>query len=138
MYKRGVCNYTNTQIQSTVPEADAHRLIQMLMEGALERLSKSKVYLQHGKMAEKGEQLGIAINIIGGLRESLDPKTGGELAANLDNLYDYMLKRLSLANLENKIEYIDEVTGLLKDIKEAWDGIAEQAKNILDEKRQQE
>ena len=79
--------------------------------------------MQHGNVALKGEQIGKAIAIIGGLRESLNHKQGGEVAGNLDSLYAFMQQRLSQANLRNEVALLDEVTELLREVKSGWDGI---------------
>ena len=62
-----------------------------------------------------------AINIItNGLRAGLNHEAGGEIAANLDDLYDYMTRRLLQANLHNDIDAIEEVERLLTNIADAW------------------
>ncbi len=101
----------------------AHRIIQMLMEGALDKLAIAKGHMERGEVAEKGSFISWAISIIEGLRASLDPKAGGELAANLEALYDYMQRRLVEANATNDVEMLDEVAGLLRNIKSGWDAI---------------
>ncbi|MFZ1829823.1 MAG: flagellar export chaperone FliS [Candidatus Competibacteraceae bacterium] len=105
--------------------ASPHRLIQMLMEGALERIAIAKGCIQRQDIAAKGEQIGKAVDIIGGLREGLNQEAGGEIAANLDALYDYLQRRLLQANLDSDTTILDEVTHLLRPIKEAWDAIGE-------------
>lgn len=111
--------------QSAAVYASPHRIIQMLMEGVQERLIAAKVHIQRGEIAGKGEQIGKAISILGGLRENLDHKIGGELAADLEALYDYMERRLLEANLHSDIAMIDEVADIFRPIKEAWDAIGE-------------
>ena len=105
-------------------EADPHRLIQMLLEGALQRIAIARGAMQQGDIAIKGDRLGSAISIIEGLRSHLDRERGGEIAANLESLYDYMQQRLLQANLRNDVDILDEVAGLLRQIKAGWDGIA--------------
>ena len=114
----------NTQVQ--VLDASPHRLIQMLMEGGLTRLAQAKGAIERGQLTLKGDVLGKAIAIIGGLRSSLDLQNGGELAHNLDSLYDYMIRRLSRANSSNDPALVEEVSSLLRQIKSGWDGIADQ------------
>ncbi|MGD7036783.1 flagellar export chaperone FliS [Methylotuvimicrobium buryatense] len=105
-----------------IEEASPHRLIQMLYEGGLQRIAIAKGALMRNQIAEKGENISRAIAIIGGLRSSLDLKQG-EIAQNLDNLYEYMERRLLEANLKNDVAILDEVSGLLKEIKVAWDAV---------------
>lgn len=115
--------YRQTHSQSSAMEADPHRLIQMLLAGALERLATTKGHMMRKEYLKKGEVLGRAIQIIGALQSSLNMEQGGEIAANLFRLYDYMLRKLSEANSVNSVEMVDEVVQLLKEIKEGWDGI---------------
>ena len=96
---------TNAQIMDASP----HRLIQMLMEGGLTRLAQARGAIERGQLAQKGELSGKAIAIIGGLRNSLDFEQGGEIASNLDALYDYMVSRLVEANLKSDAALVDEV-----------------------------
>jgi flagellar protein FliS len=121
--------YRNMGLHSNVMEASPHRLIQMLMEGALERLATAKGSIERGDSAQKGSLITGAISIIGGLQASLDMDAGGEIAANLDALYEYMNGRLLKANASNDVALLDEVTRLLLEIKSGWDAIPEAIKN---------
>lgn len=112
----------NTQTQLT--DADPHRLIQMLMDGGLSRLAQARGAMQYGQLAAKGELIGKAIGIIGGLRDGLNFEQGGEIAVNLDRLYEYMMSRLVKANRDNDVALIDEVAGLLRNVKSGWDAIS--------------
>ncbi|MFI8479422.1 flagellar export chaperone FliS [Pseudomonas sp. NPDC078700] len=111
----------NTQAQAV--DASPHRLIQMLMEGGLTRIAQARGAMERGQVALKGELIGKAIGIVGGLRDGLDLQQGGELAANLDSLYEYMSARLFEANVKNQAEPLEEVAGLLRNIKSGWDAI---------------
>ena len=117
--------YGNVSVQTEVESASPHRLIQMLMEGALSRIAAAKGHLARGEIAPKGERISWAISIIEGLRTSLDHEAGGEIAANLDRLYEYMGARLVEANLRNDPAILDEVSALLLNVKEGWDAIPE-------------
>ncbi|NOQ78221.1 MAG: flagellar export chaperone FliS [Gammaproteobacteria bacterium] len=122
--------YTQVGNQSTAAFANPHRLIQMLMEGALEKISKAKGFLKNGDIAKKGEHISWAISIIEGLRVSLDHTQGGQISENLESLYVYMNSRLTQANLNNSVEMLDEVSALLLDIKSGWDAIPQ---DIIDQ-----
>ncbi len=121
-----VQNYSSVKVHSSVETASPHRLIQMLLEGALERIAQAKGAMAQNQIARKGELIGKAVAIVGGLQGSLNDKEGGALAANLDGLYDYIIRRLSQANFENNPEYLDECGRLLGEIKTAWDAIGSQ------------
>ncbi len=117
--------YKQIKAHSSVEDASPHRLIQMLFEGLLDRLNLAKGHLSRKEQEEKSRYLDMSLSIIGGLQASLDIEQGGDVAKNLDALYDYMTMQLFKANCENKIEYIEEVASLVKEIKSAWDEIGE-------------
>ena len=117
--------YQNVNTQSAVHDASPHRLIQMLMEGGLSRIAQAKGSMEREEFAQKGMLIGKAVAIIGGLREALNFEVGGELAHNYANLYDYMSRRLGEANRSNDMDILDEVSGLLRTLKEGWDAVAQ-------------
>jgi flagellar protein FliS len=90
------------------------------MDGALDKIAKAKGHMARREILEKGNFISWAISIIGGLRASLDFERGGEIAANLEMLYDYMERRLVLANADNNIDALDEIARLLSIVKDAW------------------
>lgn len=119
--------YKQVNAHSMVESASPHRLIQMLMEGALEKIGIARLHMTDGNIGPKCEHVTWAISIIDGLRVSLDKDKGGEIAQNLEDLYDYMTRRLMEANLHNDPAILDEVADLLSQIKEGWDAIAPEA-----------
>jgi flagellar protein FliS len=120
--------YSSAQAHGGVAAADPHRLIVMLMDGALERIVTARGCLTRGETAEKARLINRAVSIIGELRSSLDLKAGGQVAANLGELYDYMCRRLLKATADNRVEMLDEVTKLLTEIRTAWVAIANEAR----------
>lgn len=122
---RALKQYTRLDTGLEVESASQHRLIQMLMEGALARIIKAKAYMKSNDVQLKGEYISMAISIIGGLRDSLDHEAGAEIARNLDRLYEYMSSRLLQANLSNDAGMLDEVYDLMSEIKSAWDSIGQ-------------
>ncbi len=116
--------YQSVNNQAQAISADPHRLIQMLMEGGLTRLAQARGAMERDQTALKGELLSKAIGIVGGLRQALDVQKGGEIAENLDRLYEYMTTRLMEANLKNDPAIVEEVADLLREIKSGWDAIA--------------
>lgn len=116
--------YQRVNVQAQVAEASPHRLIQMLMEGGLERMAQAQGAMMREQAPLKGELISKSIAIIGGLREALDPTQGGEIAMNLDRLYEYMIARLIEANKANDPALVNEVAGLLREVKSGWDAIA--------------
>ena len=118
-----VNQYQSIGNQSEAMDASPHRLIQMLMEGALDRIAIAKGAMQQQDVELKGERISSAISIVEGLRASLNKDAGGEISANLDNMYEYMARRLMEANLKNDVDMLDEVADLMRKIKSGWDEI---------------
>ncbi|MCX8087004.1 MAG: flagellar export chaperone FliS [Rhodocyclaceae bacterium] len=118
-------SYKQVGVETGVMAASPHKLILMLFEGALLSLSVAGEALAQKDVAAKGKAISKAIEILtNGLKASLDFEQGGELAERLAALYDYMTDRLLYANLHNDAAALAEVQGLLKEIKGAWEEIA--------------
>ena len=124
---KGLKAYQQVNTQTSITDADPHKLIQLLYNGALERINMARARMQAKDYAGKGKLIGKAIEIIGGLKSFLDFEKGGELAARLEGLYDYMERTLFEANARNDVAKLDEVADLLRSIKDGWDGIREEA-----------
>jgi flagellar protein FliS len=118
--KSSLAAYRSVAVHSGVAAADPHRLIVMLMDGALERISSAIGAMQHGEAAARNGHIHRAVEIMQELRGSLNLEAGGEIAANLADLYDYSCKQLVRANLEGRPEMLEEVANLLRQIRSAW------------------
>lgn len=123
MYQKGAKEYSQVSLHTEVMEADPHKLIQLLLEGALTRLSLAKNFIDKGDVEAKNEKIGRTIDIICALQESLDHEKGGDVSVNLERLYDYMTRRLFDANRLNDIHIVNEVMSLLLEVKSGWEGI---------------
>lgn len=124
MSDRKLESYKRVDLSTKVLNANAHQLIQMLYDGALERLAVAKGALDRDNMPVKGLMIGKAISIISGLRNALDMEVDSELPTTLDQLYEYMQFRLLEANSKNDAEMIDEVLELIRVVKSGWDELA--------------
>jgi flagellar protein FliS len=116
--------YQSVAAHGSVAAADPHRLVVMLMDGALERIASARGAMEHGAHAVKTRMLHRSVEIIDELHASLNIRAGGEIAANLADLYDYASRQLMRANLEDRPELLDEVGNLLREIRSAWIAIA--------------
>ncbi|MBF8779262.1 flagellar export chaperone FliS [Pseudomonas fulva] len=123
---RALRQYQKVNSHAQVSEATPHRLVQLLMEGGLDRMAQAKGAISRGDVAQKGLLLGKAVDIIGGLREGLDKSKAPdpEDIERLDSLYAYMATRLTEANRHSDPAIIDEVAQLLITVKSGWDAIA--------------
>lgn len=112
---RALRQYQKVNSHAQISEATPHRLVQLLMEGALDRMAQAKGAISRGDVAQKGVMLGKAVDIIGGLREGLDKDKAvdPDELDRLDSLYEYMTRRLTQANLHSDPEIIDEVARLM-------------------------
>ncbi|WP_249583838.1 flagellar export chaperone FliS [Pseudomonas viridiflava] len=116
--------YQKIGSQAQTSEASPHRLVQMLMEGGLDRIAQAKGAMSRKEIANKGIFISKAIGIVGGLRDGLDlEKEPTEALIRQDKLYHYMMTRLAEANAHNDQKMLDEVAGLLITVKEGWDAI---------------
>lgn len=127
--KNSISHYSSVDSYTGVTDASPHQLVQMLLEGALKKIAIVKGLMLRKEIAKKGEVMGQALSIIAGLRSSLDFSAGGELAVNLDNIYEYVERRLLQANLENNVELLDESTRLINEIKAGWEAIPEESRS---------
>ena len=118
--------YRNVGVQSALDDASPHRLISMLLDGALDRIAAAKGAMERGDTATQGAFLGKAITIIDNMRASLDHQQGGELAGRLADLYDYMERRLLAAGVSADTDALDEVCSLLREVKTGWEQIPEE------------
>ncbi|NUU00172.1 flagellar export chaperone FliS [Herbaspirillum robiniae] len=126
--KRGANAYANIGVETGVLAASPHKLISMLFDGALVAIALAKKHMAEGDIKNKGESITKAILIIdNGLRASLNKDVGGDLALNLDSLYEYMSRRLFEANVNNNPAILTEIHGLLDEIRSAWEQIGPNA-----------
>ncbi len=124
--------YKNVGLESGVTAASPHQLILMLYQGALLAIASAKKHMVAENIAAKGASITKAIQIIDeGLKACLDLKQSGEIGRNLYDLYDYMNQRLLIANLKNDIAMLDEVSGLLNELKGAWESIRPTSAQVL-------
>jgi len=122
--KTAVNAYQTVQVDAAVLGASPHELITKLLARAIEAVGDAKGFMLTGDVAAKGQEIKIATSIISdGLRSSLDMAEGGEIAGNLDALYEYMVRLLLKAHAGNNTADLDEVAALLREIKSGWDGI---------------
>jgi len=118
--KSSLAAYQTVSALGSVAQADPHKLVQMLFDATAERLVTARACIERGEITRKAQLLHSCVILIAELRGSLNMAEGGELAQNLGNLYEYMVRQLLLANVENDANKVAEVLGLLNDIRGAW------------------
>lgn len=97
-----------------------YQAVALLLDGALESISTAIIAKHHQRPAERGEAVSTTLTIISVLQGSLDHRLGGELAANLDALYDYMIRRLASVAVEQSAQSLEEVQAIILQLREGW------------------
>lgn len=121
-YAQAAATYQRNAILTASPE----KLVKLLYDGAIKNLEKSKLGLADQKTArsaEVGNSLGRAMGILGELRASLDHAAGGQIAKDLDRLYEFSLDQLSQSNLTRTTVGVNNTLQVMRTLKEGWDGI---------------
>ena len=127
-YNPRMAAYRNTLVHGGVASADPHALVQMLLDAALDRMTQARGCIERGELVAKAKLLHSCVILIAELRGSLDLAKGGALAQNLRDLYEYMTRRLLLANVRSDAGIITEVQSLLGQIRSAWVAIGPQVR----------
>ena len=119
-------NAANVYRQNAVLTAKPEKIVKMLYDGAIRHMEQSRVELSNPetrRSAASGEHLGKAFAIVSELRTSLDAKAGGEIAENLERLYDFTLTQITEANLQRDPVPVEHGLKVMRTLKEGWDGI---------------
>ncbi len=120
--------YQSVHAHGGVAGADPHALVMMLLDTAIERMTTARGCIERGEIVRKAKLLNNCVKLIAELRGSLNLDQGGPVAQNLSDLYEYMIKRLLLANANSDARCITEVLSLIGEIRAAWVAIAPEVK----------
>ena len=122
MMRRSIKQYQQNNL-AYVEQADPHTLISLIMQHIMGNLAGAKGAIDRKEIENKNKMLMRVIGLIGELQDSLDMEKGGEISINLYDLYAYMIRQVTQANLHNTTTQLTEVTALISEIKAGWDGI---------------
>lgn len=111
-------------IQEHTEEISSHQIISLLMDGALERIEQAIQAQKSGNQADLQILTNKLVAIINGLRNSLNMSAGGEIAENLDALYEYMIEKIAQSTTHTIASSFEECGRLLSKVKEGWDLMA--------------
>ncbi len=136
MYHRNQKAYKATSISADLAVADPHRVIQLMMQGFLERLAQAKGAIERQDMEAKSIAVSKAQGLLHGLQDALDMSQGA-ISEDLHGLYAYMDERIWDASLTRDVAPLDEVMNLMVTIKSAWDQLPEAEKQQGFHMRQQ-
>lgn len=113
-------NQTAIYQRNTVTTMHPGQIVVLLYDAAVKSLKQALIDIEANRLAEKTQRIKRAIDIIGELRNSLDMRVGGEVAENLDRLYEFMIRHLNCVNRNEQMQHIREVVAILADLGEAW------------------
>ena len=120
--RRGISEYN--AVSSTANETrDPHELVKLLFIGLTDRIAIARAALAKGDREARASAVTKAQKILFGLRDSLDFDAGGELASNLDSLYEYSIRLLTRAHAREDDKIFSEVMDLMVGIRDAWQEI---------------
>lgn len=119
-YQQAVHQYKAIELQTRIESASPHQLIDLLLQGARSHIATAQGHIQRNQISEKGEHISKSISIIEGLRTSLNHEQGGDIAVNLDQLYEYIQQILLKANIDSDSELLAQANLLLSEIHQAW------------------
>ena len=122
--------YQSVAAHGGVAAANPHQLVAMLYDGAIERIQSARGKMLTGASQQSAQLIQRASDIVEELRMALRPELGGEMARNMADLYEYCGHRLLVASLRQKPEILDEVAGLLRELRTGWAAIAPSAQML--------
>jgi flagellar protein FliS len=116
--------YRQVGVETSVESASPHQLISLLFDGYMDSITQARGAMRNGQIEQKGRAISRAARIIEeGLKASLNLQEGGSLAGDLQALYEYLTRRLTLANLRNDDAMLEECAQLVEPLRQAWQEI---------------
>ena len=116
-------SYRMVDLESRVAAASPYDLVLVLFDGLLDELERMRGHIEAKRYLEKGRSVKKCVNILNGLSSALDFDSGGDVVTGLARLYDYMIYRLTDVSVTLSLEGVDEVVGLLRELREGWEGV---------------
>ncbi|QIZ76800.1 flagellar export chaperone FliS [Ferrimonas lipolytica] len=112
--------YQQSSVEARAASANQHDLVRMLLEACLDELTKIEGHIDNRRIAEKGASVDKCLNIIMGMDAMLDMENGGELAANLHQLYDFCHRQLLSASINSDTTKLAPIVQVITDINDGW------------------
>jgi flagellar protein FliS len=106
--------------QTSVQSASREKLLLMLYEGAIRFLKKAIKAVEEKDIAERGINIGKAYDIFMELSNTLDHKSGGEIAKNLEQLYMFITDQLTQANIKGSLEPLQSCLKITETLYSGW------------------
>lgn len=113
-------NYANQYKQMAVKTASPGQILLMLYEAAIQNVKKASDCIVKKDLAGKGKYIGKAHDIINELTNTLNFEVGGDIARNLERLYNFIVEQLVKANMQNTKEPLEAATKVLETLLTGW------------------
>ena len=111
-----VNQYQNNQILNASPE----QILILLYDGSIRFCRQAIHAMDAGDRTTQAEKISRAMAIVCEFANTLDHEVGGDMAADLDALYGFMVRELTRANLKNDRKALETVVDLLSGLRETW------------------
>ena len=116
--------YRQMGLETGIAGASPHQLVMMLFDAFTDSVNQARGGMRGRHVEQKCQAISRALRIVNeGLREGLNLREGGKLAADLNDLYGYVTRRLMQASISNDEAVLDECQSLIAPLREAWAAI---------------
>ncbi|MCJ2378568.1 flagellar export chaperone FliS [Vibrio sp. ZSDZ34] len=123
----GYDSYQQVDLDAQAASANPHQLVVMLIDGLLDEVERVRGHIEAGRLEQKGAGISKCMNILVGLDSALDTETGGEVAENLHQLYEFCQLELYQASVQNDVDKLGNVERVMSNIREGWLNFGKQA-----------
>ncbi|CAH0270320.1 Flagellar protein FliS [Massilia sp. Bi118] len=126
-YQEAYSSYHATNLDAQTSRASPIELVLLLTDGLLEELARARAHIVGKRYEARAASINKCVDIINGLSSSLDFESGGQVVANLANLYEFCATHLNAAGVKQDPKMVDEVVKIMTTIRQGWAGV--QARN---------
>ena len=125
--RNSVTAYRDVNASTAVEGASPHKLVSLLYLSVASEIAAARGAIARRDIVEKGRAISHAVRVIEeGLLAPLDVVGGGALALNLRDVYQYLVQRMTLANVKTDDAMLGECANLVEILRQGWDAIAAQ------------
>lgn len=113
-------SYSNQYRNNQILTASQEQILLLLYDGAIRFCRQAIVACEAGDHQEKLGRINKTYAIIDEFSNSLNHDIGGDIALDLERLYDFMMRQLGDARREDSCEKLKVVENLLVDLRATW------------------
>lgn len=116
-------SYAQVDLGAQTAQASSVQLVLILMNGLQDELARARAHIEGSRFEAKARSLDKCVGMLNGLSSSLDTDAGGDVVAQVAQVYDYCARRLHEAGVRLDVGMVDEVSRLLRTLQEGWEGM---------------